>query len=251
MEFKFLVLAAGKGSRLGADIPKALVPVGGKPILQHLLESIKDSGVDGDPIVVIGHEREHICDTFGAACSYVVQEQQLGTGHAVKIAQKAVGDADALIVLYGDHPFISKQTLRSLAHLHESSGGVLTVMTTQVPTFEGWYKAFLHWGRIVRDGEGKMIGNRQFKDATDEEKKILEVDPALYCFDTQWLWDHINNLEPANAQQELYLTDLVALAVSQGHVISSLTIPPEEAIGINTQEELEIAEGILKTYDKT
>lgn len=245
MEFKFLILAAGKGSRLGADMPKALVPVGGKPILQHMLESVEESRVDGEPIVVIGHEREHICDTFGGSCSYVVQEKQLGTGHAVKISKEAVGGADALIVLYGDHPLISSQTLRQLAELHESSGEVLTMMTTVLPSYNGWHKAFWQWGRILRDSEGKMIGNRQLKDATEEEQKILEVDPALYCFDTQWLWQHIEELDNNNAQEEYYLTDLMALAVSQGHHIPSLTIPPEEAVGINTQEELDIAERLM------
>ena len=228
-----------------SDIPKVLTPIGGKPILAHLMGSVKASELDQKPVVVIGHERERICDTFGAACDYAVQEKQLGTGHAVLSAKKTVGSTDAVIVLYGDHPFISSKTLDALAKRHEDLGNILTMMTTTVSSFGGWHAAFLHWGRILRGENGHIVGIREFKDASEEEREIYEVNPALFCFNARWLWQNLPKLGTKNIQREYYLTDLVALAVSQGEKISSISIAPEEVIGINTPEEQEIAEQLF------
>lgn len=245
MKFKFVILAAGKGKRMQSDIPKALIPVGGRPILQYLYESVVASGLDGDPIVVIGPERNKLCETFGGSCAYVVQEEQLGTGHAVMATKEAAHDADAVIILYGDHPFISTSTIQALARKHEERGNVITMMTTRLSDFEDWRRAFSHWSRIVRGENGHIVRDVQFKDATEEEKKITEVNPCLYCFDTNWLWANIDSLKKENAQQEYYLTDLIGMAVSQGQKLSSIDVLPEEVIGINTQEERVIAESLL------
>ncbi|TAK04118.1 hypothetical protein EPO34_03120 [Patescibacteria group bacterium] len=244
--FRVVILAAGKGTRMKSDLPKALVPVGDKPILQHLLENVAASGLDAKPVVVIGHERTRICDTFGGKCDYAVQEFQKGTAHAVLSAKANVGAADAVAVLYGDHPFISAGSLRRLAKAHIAERNALTMFTTTVPSFDGWYRVFQHWGRILRDAGGRITGIREFKDAYDDEKAICEVNPALMCFDAAWLWGNIEKVRPNNAQGELYLTDLVALAFAQGQKIGTLEIAPEEAIGINSVEEKEIAEAILE-----
>jgi len=246
MTFRFIILAAGKGTRMGADIPKALVPVGGKPILQHLYESVLDSGVNGIPLVVVGHERTQLCETFGGKCDYVVQEDQLGTAHAVGVCKDAVNDADAVIVLYGNHPFVSAQTLRELAKLHETSRSVLSMMTTTVPSFDEW-GIYQHWGRIVRDVHGHVTAIREYKDAMDSEREIKELNPAFYCFDTKWLWENIGQVKNLNAKGEYYLTDLVELAVAQGHEIETMSVTPEEAVGVNSPQELEVAEKLLAT----
>lgn len=246
MIFRIVVLAAGKGKRMKQPFPKALTPVAGKPILQYLVESVEASKVDGPPVVVVGPERPKLCETFGVTCTYAVQQEQLGTGHAVLSAKEAVGKADALIVLYGDHPFLSADSLQRLAKRHEERGNVVTMMTTVVPNFNGWYTAFSHWGRILRGSDGHIIGIREDKDATEEERKIQEVNPALFCFDAKWLWKHIETLKNENVQKEYYLTDLIAMAVSQGQKISSLEIAPEEAVGINTPEECRLAEDLIK-----
>lgn len=245
MNCRIVVLAAGLGSRMGGEVPKALVPVGGKPILQHLLESTKASGVDDKPVIVIGHERDLLCETFGGNCEYVVQERQLGTGHAVKVTEAAVKNAGDIIVLYGDHPFVSADTLRRLHETHHEQGNTITMMTVDVGAFMGWKEIFSHWGRILRDSKGEIIGIREFKDASDEEKKITEVNPALFCFDNEWLWKNIHELQNANAQKEYYLTDLIAMAFAQDEKIATLQVAPEEAIGINTPDDLKIAEEVL------
>jgi bifunctional UDP-N-acetylglucosamine pyrophosphorylase / glucosamine-1-phosphate N-acetyltransferase len=245
MTFRFIILAAGKGTRMGADVPKALVPVGGKPILQHLYESVLDSEVNGVPVVVVGHERARLCESFSGECAYVVQEEQLGTAHAVSVCKNEVTDADAIIVLYGDHPFVSAATLRELAGLHESSGTVLSLMTTTVPSFEEW-DIYKHWGRIIRDSHGHVTAIREYKDAMDSERSIRELNPAFYCFDTKWLWENIGQVKNFNANGEYYLTDLVELAVAQGHEISTMPVSPEEAVGVNSPDELKIAEVLLK-----
>ncbi len=251
MKFRFIILAAGMGSRMKSDVPKALTPIDGKPILQHLYGSVKESGVDGKPVIVIGHERKKLCESFGGDCDYVVQEEQLGTGHAVMVCKDSVQDADAVIVLYGDHPFVSSQTLRRLSELHNRGGGVLTMMTSTIPSFDDWHRVFLQWGRILRDTHGHVIGIREYKDAMDSEREIREVNPSFFCFDTKWLWENISQIKNFNAKGEYYLTDLVELAVAQGHEIYSMNVAPEEAVGINTLEELQIAEEVLANRNET
>ncbi|HBK35074.1 hypothetical protein A2239_01295 [Candidatus Uhrbacteria bacterium RIFOXYA2_FULL_40_9] len=246
MNFRFVILAAGLGSRMGGDIPKALVLVGGKPILQHLLDSVKASGVDGIPLVVVGHEAHYLCEAFGGSCEYVVQEKQLGTGHAVMVTEDACKGADAIIVLYGDHPFISPETLKKLSDHHTEQGNIITMMTVKLPHFYDWFQMFRQWGRVMRDDQGKVIGIREYKDASEEERCIQEVNPALFCLDATWLWENIKTLKNENVQKEYYLTDLIAMAVDQGKKLSTLNIAPEEAIGINTPQEKEMAEEVLR-----
>ena len=251
MKFRIVILAAGKGTRMKQDIPKALTPVGGKPILLHLLDSIEESGLETSPVIVIGKDSPKMGDILGRSCVHAIQEEQLGTGHAVRCTQSFVEDADSLIVLYGDHPFLSASTLNRLASTHQDCAAHVTMATTTLPSTDGWYQAFEKWGRILRDDSGAVIGNRQFKDATEEEKQILERDPALFCFRTDWLWNRLWQLKNENAQDEYYLTDLIGIAFQEGITIPTVSIPPEEAIGINTPEEKEIAEEILRKRDTT
>jgi bifunctional UDP-N-acetylglucosamine pyrophosphorylase/glucosamine-1-phosphate N-acetyltransferase len=242
MNTKITILAAGHGTRMNQEIPKPLTPVDGKPILQYLMESIDASGVDDDPVVVIGGEDERLCDAFDRDCTYAVQEEQLGTAHAVASAREQLEGADAVVVLYGDHPFIKPESLQALHEKHKESQATITMMTAEVPNFDGWHCAFTSWGRILRDEDGSIIGIREYEDASEEERVIKEVNPSLFCFDCDWLWENIDKIGNENAQGEYYLTDLIALAFEQGEDIASLKINPEEAIGINTQEDKKRAE---------
>lgn len=233
---------------MGSEKPKVLLQIAGKPILQHLIESVRDSGVDGIPVVVVSKEGgTGVCDSFGEACQYAIQDEPLGTGHAVMCAKDVVGESDAVIVLYGDHPFVSSDALRRLVKIHGERKPFISMMTTTVPSFDGWYSVFLHWGRILRDVHGHMMGIREYKDAMESELQIREVNPALYCFDADWLWSHIAQLKNLNAKREYYLTDLIELAVTQGHEVVSLEIRPEESIGVNTPEEFSLAEKVYRS----
>ena len=162
MKCRFVILAAGLGSRMGSDVPKALIPVGGKPILQHLLESTKASGVDQKPVIVIGHERDLLCETFGVECEYVVQEKQLGTGHAVMVTEDVVKEAADIVVLYGDHPFVSPDTLKSLHETHHAQENIITMMTVDVESFDGWKKASLvRWRPVHADAQNQPPQKRR------------------------------------------------------------------------------------------
>lgn len=229
-----------------SETPKAMITIAGKPILSHVLESIRTSGLDACPVVVVGHKMDEVRETFVDVCAFAVQDKQLGTGHALRSAKEHVGDADVIIVLYGDHPFVSSAALQKLAARHAERRNAITLMTTVVPNFNGWHRAFAHWGRILRGANGHILGIREYKDASEAERAIQEVNPALFCFDTKWLWKHIEQLGTKNVQGEYYLTDLVELAVSEGAKLSSIIVPAEEVIGINTPEELQIAEELLK-----
>ncbi|TAK03588.1 hypothetical protein EPO34_00285 [Patescibacteria group bacterium] len=247
MQTRVVILAAGKGTRMKQDLPKPLTPVCGKPILQYLVEAVEGAGIGvGEPIVVVNKDRPALCEAFGKSCAYAVQEEQRGTAHAVASAREALVGAEAMITLYGDHPFVCADTVRRLAALHASAAGPLSMLTFTVPDFSGWRGAFEHWGRVLRDGAGNVVGVREFKDASEEERRILEINPSFFCFDVAWFFGNVHRVSDKNAQGEHYLTDMVAVAVSDGHRIKAASVDPQEAIGINTQEERRFAEELLQ-----
>jgi bifunctional UDP-N-acetylglucosamine pyrophosphorylase/glucosamine-1-phosphate N-acetyltransferase len=176
-------------------------------------------------------------------CQYAIQKEQLGTGHALGCAKSLIsGDVDHIICFYGDHPFIGAETIKKVAASHND---VITMMTTKVSDFTDWRKCFYCWGRIIRDESGRITANVEFRDASDEVKKIKEVNPAMYCFERGWLWDNLNKLNNHNAQREYYLTDLIGLAFKQNLDINTFHLEPRETVGINSPEELAIAEGLV------
>ena len=237
-EVQIIVLAAGQGKRMGGTLPKALVPLGGKPMLSYPLKAIKDSGVCDRPVIVVGKGSRLVKKTFGSNYSYVIQKPQLGTGHAVRVAKDALAGAKNIMVLYGDGPLISPTLIKNLADTHLESGSVLTMATVTVTDFDGWRSEFKSFGKIVRDENGLIKKIVERKDANAQETLIQELNPAYYCFSTTWLWDNIEKLTLGNAQGEYYLTDLVQIAVDQGHEIKTVDIRPEEALGVNTKEQL-------------
>ena len=244
MNTQIIILAAGHGKRMQSELPKALTPLHGKPFISHLLETIKKSDIDPNPIIVVGQKREQIIDVLGQAYRYAVQEEQLGTGHAVMMTEHLKGDSKQTLVLYADHPLVSTDTIRNIINTHEKENAVLTMATAQVTDFHEWRSTFISCGRFVRDEEGNISRIVEEKDATEDEKAITEVNPAYMCFDTNWLWDHLHSLKNENNQKEYYLTDLVSLAFAEKQKIASVAIDPREALGVNTKEQLELIERI-------
>lgn len=242
---RIVILAAGKGKRMAVDQPKVLVPLEGRPMISYLLDSIMAAGLDPHPIVVVSpHNRGAIMSALERhPLSYAVQEEQLGTGHAVSCALPQCGEAEEILVLYGDHPFYKPA---SLSRITASQPRPLNLLTTVLEDFSGWRRSYYHWGRIVRDSSGEIVEIKEFKDASAEEKLVTEVNPAVMCFNRTWLSKSLSALDNNNKSGEFYLTDLVQLARREGVGIKTVAVEPREAMGINSQEELEIARRLLQ-----
>ncbi len=243
---KIVILAAGKGKRMESELPKVLVPLKGKALIKHLLESVEKTGLP-HPTIVIGYEKELVKKELGDKYSYVIQEEQLGTGHAVNMARNLLKDAsDNIIILYGDQPFTSTETINKLVEKQNMTGAKIVMATIKVPDFEDWRVCFKNFGRIVRKEDGKIKYNVEAKDATEVEKKITEVNPCYFCFDSDFLWNELENIKNKNVQKEYLLTDIIKLATEQGINIETIEIDPREALGANTKEELKALEKFIK-----
>lgn len=241
---RIIILAAGRGTRMSSPLPKVLVPLKNRPLIKYLLDAVFASEVDPRPMIVVSPDNQEIISQELADYNleYVVQERPLGTGQAVSCAKIASGEADKIIVLYGDHPFVTAASIKSFSELKPTA---LTIMPTKLPDFSGWYHNFFHWGRIIRDDKGAVIKITEFKEATEDEKLITELNPGFMCFQADWLFANINLLTNNNQPGEYYLTDLVGRAFDQGHKVDTFNIAPLEALGINSQEELQIAANLL------
>ncbi|MFA5947201.1 MAG: NTP transferase domain-containing protein [Patescibacteria group bacterium] len=250
---KVVILAAGKGKRMGASVPKPLVPVAGKPMISHLLDRIRKSGLDEKPVVIVSPDGK---DTFfaelGDSVTYGVQLEQNGTGDALRYAEDACKGASRIIVLYGDHPFIGPEVLKQLADLSSKNSGDIAMLTATVPNFVGDYSMFIKWGKIIRassakghDGVMPVQALRESKDASAEEAMITEVNPGIYAFPVPWVFDRLKDVKNENASGEYYLTDLIGLAMAEGRKIVTASVDPLQVVGINTPDELSKAEELL------
>ncbi|MFA5931960.1 MAG: NTP transferase domain-containing protein [Candidatus Paceibacterota bacterium] len=245
-KIKIIILAAGKGKRMRSELPKALIPLGGKPMIRYILDKIETLPF-GIPHIVVGHNKEKIIKDLGDTYNYVVQEEQLGTGHAVNVVKTYIKDgAESIVILYGDQPFTSAETIEKLVEKQKRTKAKIVMATVKVPNFDDWRANFLGFSKVIRDHNGKIIRTVEKKDSTEEENKIKEVNPCYFCFDSKWLWSHLEKLKNDNAQKEYYLTDLIKMVTEEGIEIESIEIDAKEALGANTKEELEILENILR-----
>ncbi len=249
-----VVLAAGKGTRMRSRLPKVLHPLAGLPLISHVLKTIEAipsttefaplaSSIQFQPsIVVLGHEAEQVEAALSDRYLYALQEQQLGTGHAVLMAREAVNALrplpETVLVCYGDMPLIRKETLTRLVTSHHQTNAVLSMVTAQA----GGPSDF---GRIVRDVQGRVQAIVEVKQATEQQKAITEINPGIYCFRRDWLWPHLETL-PKSPVGEYYLTDLVAIASAEGHTISTIEGTLDESLGINDRVQLATAEQVLR-----
>jgi len=225
---------------------KVLVEVGGEPIIFRLLKVVET--VCPRPTIIVGYQGEEVIEATENKYHYVWQKEQLGTGHAVACAKAELENKEfeRIVVLPGDHPLLSEETLIKLIAAHEQSGAILTLITGQVESFDGDFAAFYNFGRIIRNGDGSVLRIVELKDASEEEKKITEVNLGYYCFKPGWLWQNIEKLKDHNQAKEYYLTDLVELAREQGQKIqANLVDNIVEGFGINTPEQLMIVEKYL------
>jgi len=245
-----VILAAGKGKRMGLEIPKVLVEVNGKPMLGYLLEAVEASGVNGKPIVVYGPGVERVCDYVGDRAICVFQKEQLGTANAVSAAREAIKGSLCVAVLNGDNPFISGETIARIAEYHDQKPCPIIVAVGTVDSYDGWKEAFRSFGRVLRDRRGLITAIREAKDASEEELAVREVNSGFYVFDGCWLWENIGRVSNRNAQGEYYLTDLIQMAVDHGLPVRTFPIPLEECVGVNRREDRDIAEMIAQKRNK-
>lgn len=230
-----IVLAAGAGTRMRSAVPKVLHEIAGKPLLWHALSAAADL----EPqhlVTVIGSGREHVARYLTAHHPRVrqaIQEEQLGTGHAVACA--LAGDTPAtgtVLVTYGDVPLLTGDTLRALAAEHERAGNAVTVLTAVVDDATGY-------GRIVRDSDGELAAIVEHRDANPVQLGIREINSGVYAFDVAVLADALGRLTAANAQGERYLTDVVATARGDGHRVGTVvTADASETEGVNDRVQL-------------
>lgn len=234
-----IILAAGEGKRMKSDQPKVMTRLQGMPLIEHVVANVGASGVNGMPVIVVSPKHTAVQDHLGTRAWYVMQPEQLGTGHAVMMAEPALkGHADHVVVLYGDMPFLRGGSIRKLVDAHIAADSVLTLMTVMTPDFLDWRSAFQTFGRIVRDESGEIMEIVEARDANEEQLGLLELSTCYFCFKADWLWEHLRKLKNENEQKEYYLTDLVGMAIGEGHNINSVPVSLIEAVGVNRKEDL-------------
>ena len=246
-DLSIIILAGGKGVRMSQDIPKVLTELKPKvSLIENLLSNIKNTNYFNYISIVVGYKGDEVINRLGDNYNFVWQREQLGTGHAVQQAKETLqGKYKNHLVLYGDMPFISEKTISNIIDIHQEKDAELTLLTLELENFENENSGYLGFGRIVRDENNEVLKIVEFKDASDEEKKILEVNPAIFCIKDEWLWKNLENIKNSNNQAEYYLTDLIGLAHEQGLKINSFVSKNNsEFMGINTLDQLEKAKNL-------
>jgi len=240
MNIASLILAAGKGTRMKSKLPKVVHKVGGKAMVERVLETVQSIGTNRD-VVIVGFGGDAVQNYLGNRAEFVRQEEQNGTGHAVKMAQPVLGDYDGTILLLcGDTPLVTKESLEALLEEHKNSGAAATILTAHMPDPTGY-------GRIIRNEVGSVVRIVEQKDGKPEELAVQEVNTGMYAFDSKKLWPCLDQLSDDNAQGELYITDVVSILVKAGKTVSAyMTMDSDESLGVNSRLQLAQAELILR-----
>ena len=247
MKIATVILAAGYGTRMKSKMPKMMHPVMGRPMIEWAVHTAEAIG-HLPPVVVVGHRKELIQELLQDRVSYVEQLELLGTGHAVMQATENLrGQADVVVVTYGDMPLLRSSTLKELLDLfaHKSQvvandhdGPAIAMLTITRDEPQGF-------GRVVRDTEGKIQAIVEEVDCSVEQKAIRELNPGIYCFAADWLWNNLHKI-PLSPKGEYYLTDMVEIAVQQGRSVETLAAPLADVDGINTRAHLAQATAVMR-----
>lgn len=242
MQIATVILAAGFGTRMRSELPKVLHPVAGRPMVEWAVR-LGEAVSQLPPAVVVGHGREQVQSLLGARVEYAVQPELLGTGHAVRQAESLLrGRAEAILVIYADTSLLQSITLQNLIALFEQNrtGGnlALAMLTVTRDDPQGF-------GRVIRNAQGEIQEIIEEVDCTPDQKAIRELNPGIYCFDADWLWDNLAKI-PLSKKGEYYLTDMVGIAVAQGRHVVTMPAPLDEVNGINTRVQLAQAEKVLR-----
>lgn len=237
---KAVILAAGKGTRMKSDLPKVVHRIAGKCLVDYVIEAARDAGVT-DICLVVGYKHEVVEQEISHKdVSFTLQPEQLGTGHAVKCAREFLGDEGETLILFGDTPLITGETLRRLSDYHRQNGNTVTVLSAYVDDPTGY-------GRIIRDAEGNFVKSVEHKDATEAELQSKEINSGMYIFDTRQLRLALDEILPNNAQGEYYLPDTLTVIKNKGMRVDAFALEdPTDITGVNDQVQLKEAEEIIK-----
>lgn len=235
-----VVLAAGQGTRMKSKLHKVLHPILGKPMIEYVLDALRQTEVS-KLVTIVGFGAKEVIENVGEQTEYVIQKEQLGTAHAVlQTAGLLKDEAGTTIVVCGDTPLITGETYKKLFEYHESSKSAATVLTTTVANPTGY-------GRIVRDAHQQVKRIVEQKDADEAEVLIDEINTGTYCFDNQALFAAIKEVNNDNSQNEYYLTDVIEILRNKSEKVSAyLTTDADETIGINDRVVLAQAENLMK-----
>lgn len=235
-----VILAAGQGTRMKSKLYKVLHPILGRPMLEYVLDALSSISID-QTVTVVGHGAEKVKETVGSKSEFVLQEEQLGTGHAVMQAEDLLkGKEGTTLVVCGDTPLITEETYEKLFAYHEETNAKATILTTKIDNPAGY-------GRIIRNEAGHVERIVEEKDANNVEKQVNEINTGTYCFDNELLFEVLKQVNNDNAQGEYYLPDVIEILQKQGEKVSAyVTNDNEETIGINDRVALAEAEQIMK-----
>lgn len=235
-----IILAAGKGTRMRSKYPKVLHKVGGKPMLQHVIDAATVAGAD-KKVIIVGHEAEMVEAMVGEQGTIALQAEQLGTGHAVmQTAEALKGFTGTALILCGDTPLLDGEELKKFCEAHQASGSAATVLTAIMDDPFGY-------GRIIRDADGNVQGIVEQKDATEEQRAIKEINTGIYCMECPQMFDVLATLTNDNAQGEYYLTDVLQkLNAAGAKVGGACTADSDMVMGINSRKQLSVAEGVMR-----
>ncbi|MGB9919652.1 MAG: bifunctional UDP-N-acetylglucosamine diphosphorylase/glucosamine-1-phosphate N-acetyltransferase GlmU [Moorellales bacterium] len=234
-----VILAAGQGKRMRSRYPKVLHLLVGRPLLEHVLEAVREAGVP-EQIIVVGHQAELVRERLGDGYRYAYQDPPLGTGHAVLQAEPLIpAEADTVLVACGDTPLLGAETLRRLLAEHLAQGSVATLLTAVVADPSGY-------GRVLRGAGGEVRAIVEERDAGPEVKRVREINSGTYVFERRALFAALREIGAANAQGEYYLPDVIAVLVRGGARVATVEAAAEEIMGINSRVELAAAEAVLR-----
>jgi bifunctional UDP-N-acetylglucosamine pyrophosphorylase / glucosamine-1-phosphate N-acetyltransferase len=240
MKITAILLAAGQGTRMKSALPKVLHPVAGKPMLWHAMNAIQQVTTE-KPVVVVGHGADEVTAYLGETAQTVLQEPQLGTGHAVMQAESLLkGKTDMVIVCYADMPLLRGETLQKLVETQKQNKGPISMLTVIADDPRGF-------GRIIRRDDGSVDAIIEEYVATEEQKQIKELNVGGYCFNAEWLWDALQRIPKNPKKGEYYLTDAIELASKAGLPVQATVMDDlEETIGVNTRIHLSEVEAAMR-----
>lgn len=237
-----IVLAAGQGTRMKSELPKVLFPVAGRPMLLYVLDALRRAGVERQ-VVVVGYRAELVRETLAGqgGVEFALQDQQLGTGHAVAVCRPQLESHQGpVVVVAGDSPMLQTSSVRELLEAFERERPACLLGTLHKEDPRGL-------GRILRDADGRFAGIVEERDATDDQRRITEVNMSTYVFDAARLLEALEQLRDDNRQREYYLTDCPGILKAAGHDVRALAVLKAcEALSVNTPDELAAVEAEMR-----